>query len=150
MQAIGVLAALAVVGALLMDEGEIMTLETRQDDRVYSTQLWIVELDGVRYLRSGRSDTAWLARVEANPEVGLRTTDVPHAAEQRYRARPVRDAEQRERVNGAMAEKYGFSDRVWSWLVDRTDSVAIELSPLPPSPPASPPATAPPIERSAP
>jgi len=137
MQIIGALAGLAVIGTLLLDEGEIVTLETREGDRVYATQLWIIEIDGDTYLRSGRSNTAWLARLEANSEVLLRPTDVPHPVASGYRATIVREAAQSERVNRAMAEKYGFSDVVWSWLIDRTDSVAVRLQPLPQRPASS-------------
>jgi hypothetical protein len=121
---------LAVIGTLLVDEGEIVILETHGADRIYTTQLWIVELDGVRYLRSGRSDTDWLARLQASPEVALRATDAPHVEASPYRALPVNDADLRERVNRAMAEKYGFSDVIWSWVVDRSGAVAIRLEPL--------------------
>jgi hypothetical protein len=137
MQIIGVLAGLAVIGALLVDEGEIVALETREDGRTFVTQLWIVDLDDVRYLRSGRPDTEWLARLRVSPDVELRSPDAADVPALHYRALPIHDAQVRDRVNRAMTDKYGFSDVIWSWVVDRTSSVAIELQPTaPPEAPA--------------
>jgi hypothetical protein len=129
MQIIGVLAGVLVLGALLIDEGEIVDLETRDDGRVFVTQLWIVELDGSRYLRSGAPDTQWLARLRADPRVGIRPAESDHHEFVPYRAVEVTDLALRDRVSRAMADKYGFSDVIWSWLTDRSSAVAIELQP---------------------
>jgi len=46
MLAIGAMTGILVVSALLLDEGEVVTLLTEAEGRTYSTQLWIVEIDG--------------------------------------------------------------------------------------------------------
>ncbi len=131
MQIIGVLVGVLVIGALLVDEGEIVALETRVEDRVFVTQLWVVHRGATQYLRSGTSETDWLVRLRADPRVGLRAADADHGAFARYQAVLVSDVAVRDRVNREMAEKYGFADVLWSWIIDRSDAVVIELSPIP-------------------
>ena len=125
---IGILMAAIVVGVLLIDEGEVVTLVTRGGNgKTYETQLWVIEADSELFLRasSGRSD--WLARLRARPEVELQRGEETHS----YRARPLGDAAILARVNRAMAEKYGLSDRLLAKLVDPSSSVAVRLEPVP-------------------
>jgi hypothetical protein len=113
-----------VLGALWIDEGEVVTLSTVDaESHVHHTQLWTVELDGSRYLRASTADVGWLARLRAHPAVeldfgGLRAE---------FSATPLEDTGLRTRVNQAMANKYGFADRVWGALGDRGASVPIRL-----------------------
>jgi len=126
MVVVGVATAAIVLGALWIDEGEVVTLSTADEaSHVHHTQLWTVELDGTRYLRASAPDVAWLARIRVQPAValdfgGLRVE---------FSATPVEDPGLRARVNQAMANKYGFADRVWGALGDRAASVPIRLDP---------------------
>jgi len=126
-------AAVAVIGAQLFPEGEVATLVTFDArGRDAETQLWVAEIDGVPYLRSGSPGNAWLRRVRANPEVELGRPAFGRTAHgawktQRYRASLVEDPRLRSAVHEALARKYGIADRVLWVIGDREDSVIVRL-----------------------
>ena len=127
MQATGAVAAALVLAALLLDEGEVVTLITYGEGRSYQTQLWIVRLGGREHLRAGSSGARWLARLRVRPEVGLRRAEKSDAKARAYRARPSDEDGLRDRVNRAMAAKYGLADRLWGLLSDRRRAVPVVL-----------------------
>ncbi len=102
--------------------GEVITLRTfHPDGLATATSLWIVD-DGARsYIRSGTPDSKWLARIETDSNVEIVRAGVTQA----YRA--VLVPKRRERVNGLMAEKYGWADSMMGWMRDPTETVAIRL-----------------------
>ncbi len=132
MLVIGVVTGLLVGGALLSDEGEVVTLVTEAEGRHYSTQLWIVKVDGRQFVRANRPGARWLARIRANPTVGLRRSEGAYNAVEPYRALLVTDAGLRDRVNAEIARKYRLADRAWGRLADRQKSQVIELKSPPP------------------
>ncbi len=126
--AVGILVAAVVVGALLVDEGEVATLSTRDaEGRHFDTQVWLVELDDALFLRSNSPDSEWLARVRERPEVELTRGDETAA----WRSAPQSDPDLRRRVNEAMARKYGTSDRLLCWVLDKQAMVPVLLEPAP-------------------
>lgn len=129
-QIVGYLAGILVIGALLLDEGEVVTLMTEADDREYETHLWIVDLDGDLYIRANRPDAEWLHRLRDDPEVGLRWRDGIGEDVDFYRVVQVDDEATRDRVASAMARKHGFADRVRGALADDKNSVIMELLPV--------------------
>ena len=135
MLGVAALCAAVVVVALLIPQGEVVTLNVLDiEGRSHPTQLWIVELDGIAYLRSGRHDTLWLARLRERPEVTLGKGHIGESATP-YLARPIADDPTlRARVREAMHAKYGWTDSLWSWLSDRTRSVPVRLNPQPAEP----------------
>jgi hypothetical protein len=123
---IGVLVLTVVLGSLSVDEGEIVTLTTVDDEGAERpTQLWIVEIDGRLYVRSSEPDTRWLARLRTHPDVVLERD----GRELELRAIPLDDAEVREAVNRAMARKYGSTDHFYSLVFDSGESVPVLLEP---------------------
>jgi hypothetical protein len=127
MIALGGLVALLVLGAIFLDNGEIVTLETVDEaGRVHETQLWVVYLDKVPYLRAGRSEVRWLERVRVRPEVDIDIWGGVH----RFRAAIQDDRSVRERLNRAMARKYGLADDIWGLVSNRSQSVPIRLERL--------------------
>ena len=124
--AIGMLVGAFVVGALLIDEGEVVTLTSRDaGGRSYETQLWIVQVEGASYLRANSPHSDWLARARLAPAVELERGDaVGH-----WRLVPESDPELRRRVNRAMAEKYRLSDRLLVQLFDSAEMVPLRLEP---------------------
>lgn len=116
--------AVLIVASFCLDEGEVVTLLTMdgKGDQ-YETGLWIVDLDGVFYLRAESTDSSWLGRIRHVPKVTLvrsgRNTD--------YHAIPIEDEKIRETVNQAMAEKYGIFDQALAWIRDHSRSVPIQL-----------------------
>ena len=127
MLGIGVVCVGVVLAAWLVDEGEVvrlLTIDTRLHE--HETELWIVDLASGTYLRAGAPDSAWLARVRANPVVDL----IRYGLQHQYRAVVVDDPAVREELNRAMERKYGFADRLWGRMSDRSSSVAIRLQSL--------------------
>ena len=111
MVVVGIAAAAIVSAAICIDEGEVVVLFTTDaNEKVHDTQLWTVELEGIRYLRASGADVAWLARLRERPLVEIEF----EASSSHFHAVPQDDANLRGRLNAAMARKYGFADRVWS------------------------------------
>ena len=113
-----------LAGVMLVDEGELVTLHTLgPDGDRYDTQLWVVEEGGEFYLRAHYPGAKWLERARAEPKVELERGD----SSQKFLARTVDDPELRRAVNRAMAEKYGFADRLASSVWDPEKSVPVHL-----------------------
>ena len=131
---VGIGVAAVVLISTFVDEGEVVTLVTRDANGAdYETPLWVVDLDGQRYLRVGGPGAAWVARVRANPAARLRPAGAEEGEEVAVLAVPAEDPATREAVNRLMAEKYGWADRLWSHILDRGKSVPIRLD-APPAP----------------
>lgn len=129
MLAIGIVIGFLVLGALLLDEGEVVTLFTQDAGREYRTHLWIVEVDGREFLRANRSDSNWLARLKMNPAVRVRRSVGSHGPTGLYWARPVDDPATRIQVDAEFAGKYRFADRVGRRLSEGSRSQVVELKP---------------------
>ena len=57
----GVATAILVVAALLIDEGEVVHLETTDaSGQHFEADLWIVDVGGTLYLRANDDDLGWL------------------------------------------------------------------------------------------
>ena len=126
MIAFGVATAVLVVGALLLDEGEVVHLETTdREGRHYEADLWIVDLDGVSYLRANDGDRGWLERLRENPRVSIERGTV----DETFVATPLEDPRLRSRVDGAGREKYGLADRVMELMSEPDQYVVVRLVP---------------------
>ena len=122
---VAAVAGLMVAGTWGVDEGEIVKITTLDDQgHDHVTEVWIVDLPSGRYLRSGRADNGWLQRVRARGELVLERGEASGSCRVELVTSPERTAE----VASAMAEKYGFSDRIWDALADRSSQVAIRLA----------------------
>jgi hypothetical protein len=87
--------------------GEVAVLRAQDDaGAIHETRLWVVDVDGAAYLRTGNPNNPWLLRVRAHPDVEVTRGD----ASRPFRAVPVDDPAIRDRVNAATAAKYGFSE----------------------------------------
>ena len=124
---VGVLCATLAVAAILVPQGEVVTLHvTDVHGESHPTQLWIAEVDGTTYLRAGSPDALWLARLRDRNDVTLGGEHGTKA--HAYRATPIEgDVVLRRRVGEAMAQKYGVADSLWALLSDRTRAVPIRL-----------------------
>ena len=125
---LGILLAAVAIGSAWIDEGEVVKLTT-YDARAHphETDLWIVDVDGRRYVRSDLPGADWLERLSANPEVELQRDSV----KERLMARPIDDPALREAVDRAMTEKYGFLNRFTGILRDEDAVVPVMLEPIP-------------------
>jgi hypothetical protein len=128
--AVGLLAAAIVtLSAFALDEGEVVTLTSIDGANAhFETSVWIVEIDGVSWLRSTRPDALWLARLRDHPEVEITRGDRPR---QPFRATPIETPDERRLVNEAMAQKYGAADGILRRFVDAGRAVPVRLEPRP-------------------
>lgn len=133
MQTFGAVLGVVVLGALLLDEGEVVTLVGHHGGREYETQLWIVEVEGRDYLRARDPGADWLRRLGSAAYVQLRRGHGASAPLEPYEATPTLDAALRESVDRAMAAKYGLADRVWSMVAGDSSSVPVALEPAEPA-----------------
>lgn len=89
------------------------------------TRLWLVDYEGMQYLRVGGDGSGWYSRTLANPEISL-TRD---AETRRYIAVPR--PELSLAINDLMQEKYTWGDSVIGAMFGRDGSIPIELQPVP-------------------
>lgn len=102
--------------------GEKVVLETLDERGIaFLTTLWVVDIHGEPWLRSGRPDSTWLQRIEASPDVFL----VRDGERLAYRAEIA--AYEVDRINDRMREKYGYADQLVSLIHDPEQAVAIRL-----------------------
>ena len=102
---------------------DVVTVVTRNEDgSARETKVWIVEVDGKAYMRTG--NTRWYRNVARDPEVGLRAA----GQELALRATPVEDDALRARIESTFAAKYGFTDRLRGWFVWGRSNI-MELGP---------------------
>jgi hypothetical protein len=128
MLGLGLIASSLVFGAVLLPEGEVVTIHV--DDReghAHSTHLWIVELEGQAYLRAASAGSPWLERLRGQTDVELVRGE--GAAPQSLRAVIVDNEETARAVNEAMAEKYGISNSLVALFADSRASVPVRLEP---------------------
>ena len=126
---LGVLAAIVVFGivqTLAAERVEVVELMTTDESGNESiTRLWVVDHEGVEYLRAGAENAQWFTRLEATPEIRLRRGERVI----KYRAVPI--PEKRQIVNDLMLEKYTWGDSFFATIFGSRDgSVPVELHPI--------------------
>jgi hypothetical protein len=128
---LGLLLAVVAIGSGWVDEGEVVQLTTFDArDHAHETDLWIVDIDGLRYVRADLPGADWLERLRAHPEAELRRD----GSEERVRAAPVDDPAVRAAVERAMAAKYGLLDRFVGVIRDEAKAVSVRIEPIPEAP----------------
>ena len=127
---IGSLVALLVVlflaVAVMSPSSEVVTLVTVDAQGTsHETPLWIVDRGNAQWLRAGNPDSPWAKRLRANSDV-----DLVRAGDRKpYLAIPVETRKARDRLNAAMAEKYGASDTLVSIFSDHEAVLPIRIDP---------------------
>lgn len=124
---IGSLAILVVLiffsQLIASESAEVVVLTSQGSDGGQETRLWVVDLDGVQYLRAS-PDSGWYQRLLAEPQVLLVRSGNSAAYRAQTRMDVVAD------VNRLMREKYGWRDVYIEFLVgDRADAVPVALIP---------------------
>jgi hypothetical protein len=119
-----ILVVLIFVSQLVASESaEVVVLTSQGPDGGQDTRLWVVDLDGLQYLRAS-PDSGWYQRLVAEPRVLLvrNGNSAPYLAE--IRMAHVED------VNRLMREKYGWRDAYIEFLIgDRMAAVPVALIP---------------------
>ncbi len=89
------------------------------------TRLWVVDDEGMAYLRVGADGSGWYDRILMNDSVEVVREGV--TAEYRVQARPEKSA----RINELMQQKYTWGDTlIGQMLGGRDGSIPLELQPL--------------------
>ena len=108
--AAGPAAAGALDWASLQDAQTVEVLTSDEDGSSRDTTVWLVVVDGAGYVRTG--STRWGDNVVRTRELELRASGSTHP----MRVEFVEDEAARQRVTEAFSAKYGFSDRMVSWM----------------------------------
>ena len=89
------------------------------------TRLWVVDDEGMAYLRVGADGSGWYDRILMNDSVEVVRDGV--TAEYRVQARPEKSV----RINELMQQKYTWGDTlIGQMLGGREGSIPLELQPL--------------------
>lgn len=89
------------------------------------TRLWVVDDEGMAYLRVGADGSGWYDRILMNDSVEVVREGV--TAEYRVQARPEKSV----RINELMQQKYTWGDTlIGQMLGGREGSIPLELQPL--------------------
>ena len=89
------------------------------------TRLWVVDDEGMAYLRVGADGSGWYERILMNDSVEVVREGV--RAEYRVQARPEKSV----RINELMQQKYTWGDTlIGQMLGGREGSIPLELQPL--------------------
>ncbi len=105
------------------ETGEVVVLTSQGADGPQETRLWVVDLDGVQYLRAS-PDSGWYQRLVAQPNAELER-GASHGA---YRTEARLDVA--GEINDLMHEKYGWRDEYIDLLIGgRDDAVPVALIP---------------------
>jgi hypothetical protein len=125
-----VVAALSYAGLIVLFEtsGEVVAVRTVDaDESPYESRLWVVDVDGRAYLRTGNAESRWLANMRSHPTVTITRGGVAKA----YLATPVADVGVRDRVNAATAAKYGIAESFLRVAVlDAEHTIPVRLDPI--------------------
>ena len=90
-----------------------------------NTRLWVVDDEGLAYLRVGADGSGWHDRILKNDSVTVVRQGV--TAQYRVQARPEKSA----RINALMQQKYTWGDTLIGLMVGgREGSIPLELQPL--------------------
>jgi hypothetical protein len=91
-----------------VDNVLVVTRDEDGDER--ETTVWLAVVDGSGYVRTG--STRWGDNLVRSPELVLRAGEASWA----LRVEFVEDDAERQRIADAFREKYGFFDRMVSWV----------------------------------
>lgn len=101
---------------------EVQTLDAQGEPAI--TRLWVVDDEGVQYLRSGNGASVWLQRIEENEsfEVTRNGQTVVYSARLRH--------DKRDHINALMRQKYTWGDIVIGLMTGSRDAaIPVELHP---------------------
>ncbi len=122
---VALLAVIVIVEVIASESGEVVVLETQNDQgQIEQTRLWVVDYEGRAWLRSGSPMSGWYQRLQANNVVQVTRSEET----MRVSAEPVPAMQQQ--INTLMNKKYGWADSYISMLFGRDDAVPIRLDPV--------------------
>jgi hypothetical protein len=119
-------AAFAGLERLAAERIEVVELIAANDaGEKQITRLWVVDDEGLAFLRVGADGSGWYDRILMNDSVEVVRDGV--TAQYRVQARPEKSV----RINELMQQKYTWGDRlIGQMLGGREGSIPLELQPL--------------------
>jgi len=121
---VGLLALPFVLIMVASETGEVVVVTIPAGDSDHSVRLWVVDVDGVQYLRSGDAGSGWYQRLQQAATVEVERNGKSAV----YVAAPA--IEMRSAVTAGMLSKYGWRDQVIDWMMGgREGSIPIALRP---------------------
>ena len=124
---LGVVVLVFVIQGIASETAEVVVLTSPADGagrQARETRLWVVDLEGVQYLRA-RPASGWYQRLLVQPGVSL----LRAGESRRYRAETR--MQKADALNRLMREKYGWRDAYIGLLVGgREDAVPVALVPV--------------------
>jgi hypothetical protein len=127
--AAAVLAFAGFYGAVLIasESGEVVTLRTYDGTgSAHDTRLWLVDIDGAQWVRTGHPGKGWFRRALDQPAVELTRGSLTT----RRVAVPMGDPPVVRAVNGAFTAKYGAADWIVALSGDAAERVPVRLDPV--------------------
>jgi len=120
---VGAFVVIFVSQIVASESAEVVVLTSNDSGGEQTTRLWVVDHEGLQYLRA-QQDSGWYGRLVEEPGVRLERAAVIMS----YRAEARRDLA--AEVNGLMRQKYGWRDVYMEWLIGgRDDAIAVALIP---------------------
>ena len=127
---LGALAVLALVAAgtfLAGEQTEVAVLRTVDDQGLwYDTKLWVVDYDGVPWIRVAKPERHWFQRLLRDPHAQI----VRAGVAREVIASPQESEELRMRIDEQFRAKYGAVDW-WYGLLLRRGPIPVRLDPAP-------------------
>ncbi len=121
------LLALAVTTWLALEAGGVGVIETtRADGEVRRTRVWLVEIEGERWLGAGAATNGWYRDIIERPEIRLLPGE---GRALRFHATPVPTPAAQQRLRRALRHRYGWRDRWLALFITHTQSIPIRLTP---------------------
>ncbi len=119
-------AAFAGLERLAAERIEVVELIAANDaGEKQITRLWVVDDEGLAYLRVGANGSGWYDRILMNDSVEVVRDGV--TAQYRVQARPEKSV----RINELMEQKYTWGDTLIAAMIgSREGSIPLELQPL--------------------
>jgi hypothetical protein len=128
----------AILGLLLLvafatyvagEQTEVAVLHTVDDaGATHPTRMWVVDHDGVAWVRVARPERLWFQRLEAQPRVEITRGDTTQA----MLAKPDRSPATRAAIDAAFRARYGLVDW-WYGVLLRSNPIPVRLDPAPPA-----------------
>jgi hypothetical protein len=124
---VAVLVVLMVLQAVASERGEVAIITTTDvAGTPHETHVWIVDLDGHPWIRSGSAKSGWYARLKETPTLELERNGI----HMQYTVEAVPDKQ--AQINALMRAKYGWADAYIGLFFSRANSVPIRLDPRSP------------------
>jgi hypothetical protein len=120
---IGLVAALYFLQMVASERVEVVELHTLDENNsTVITRLWVVDHEGLQYLRAGAGESGWSGRALANGKIKMTRNNETHS----YRVEP--QPLLKDKINQLMNDKYTWGDDLISVLVGtRENALPIAL-----------------------